>query len=626
MSNVSSVPLILNALGEKLTLSEANSIRAMANLDTIVTQLSDAAAAILASAGTISVDIDLSAAPPLDRPEKPSEFKPTPPEYGDRPELDAIPNPEPLVISGGPPANFGTAPGAMTPFTGHRPANNVDFHIPTIGGMPTLAPRTRGNLADITIRAFDAARPEYVKTFFAAPSLPGSIERYEEAPTAATTALLQSHIDMLKTRIETGGTGLPPAIESAIWSRARDREMTAARAAEADVIRQDAARGFYTPTGLAQAKLMAVRSDSVLKMNTLSRDIAIKQAELELSNVQKALELITPVEQVFVQYETSCRQRVLEAVRQANEAALQIYDALLKGYLAAEETRKIGVSLYQAEIQAYEAKARAYASEIGAEQAKADVNKAIVEQYVAELGANNALLEAYKAEVDATVAVGKMEELKLKAFEADVSAFSAEAQAYLAQTQAKGAEMQIFSERVKAYQAEVQGYAAETEAKTKAKSAEIEAYRARQDANRLRVEAYKAVVDAEGTRASAEAQAASAIAQSESIYASAVGSFNTVTASLWAAEAQAHIQAASTVANVSKMNADLLQTSRSMSMDASKVTAQVYSQLLSSIMSQTHYSLGASGSVSASDNQSANYNFDAIDKADMPNDPGAGAA
>jgi len=610
------VPQILSDLGAKLAASEQNSNQAMASLGGVVAQLGANAANL--TAPIINVDISLSKAPPLDKPSKPSEFKPTPPQYGKTPELTTIPDPDPLVLDGAPPADFGTAPNAMEPFTGARPRNNVDFHIPTVERIPTLTQRTRGNLADITIRAFDADRPEYVKTFFAAPSLPGAIERYTEGSTATTTALLQSHIDMLKGRIANGGTGLPAAIETAIWNRARDRESQLARGAEQDVLRQDAALGFPLPAGGAQAKLMRIRTDSNAKMISIGRDIAIKQAELELSNVQKALELITPVEQVFVQYETSCRQRVLEAVRQANEASLQIYDALLKGYLAAEETRKIGVSLYQAEIQAYEAKARAYQAEISAEQAKADVNKAIVEQYVAELGANNALLEAYKAEVEATVAVGRMEELKLKAFETEVSAFSAEAQAYLAQSQAKGAEMQIFAERVKAYQAEVQGYAAETEAKTKAKSAEIEAYRARQDANRLKIEAYKAVVDAEGTRASAEAQAAGAIAQSESIYASAVGSFNTVTASLWAAEAQAHIQAASTVANVSKMNADLLQASRAMSMDASKVTAQVYSQLISSIMSQTHYSLGASGSVSKSENESANYSFDAALKTDMP--------
>lgn len=615
---MNNVPQILSDVGTRLNRVETNAATAMNTLGDIVDKLAQAAQNIIDSTGSISVDIKLPTPINLERPERPSEFVPTPPEYGRPPEPDPITGPTPLTIPDAPPANFGTAPTALRSYTGRAPTNDVRLNIPEISGAPTLTRPERGTLADINIRTFGGVEPTYSPTYATTPGMSSSIERYTESTIAPIVTMLQAHIDELNSRIRNGGTGLPAVVEAAIWNRAYDREAQLARGAEQDVLRQDAALGFPLPAGGVQSKLMRIRTENMAKMATIGRDIAIKQAELELANVQKALELLPAVEQIYVQFESATRQRILDAVRQSNEAALQIYDAVLKGFLASEESRKIGVSVFQAEIQAYEAKVRAYAAEIGAEQSKADVNKAIISQYVAELEANTALLDAYKSEVEATVAIGKMEELKLKAFEVEVAAFDAETRGFLAEAQGKNAEMQIFAERVRAYQSEVQGYSAVVDAKTKAKSAEIEAYRAKQDANRIKLEAYRALVDAEGGRASAEAQAAGAIAQSESIYASAVGSFNNVNASMWNAVAQAQIQVANTTASVSRMNADVLQASRAMSMDASKTTAQVYSQLLSSIMSQAHYSLGASGSVTKGESESANYGFEAASLEDMP--------
>lgn len=86
----------------------------------------------------------------------------------------------------------------------------------------------------------------------------------------------------LNARIQ-GGTGLAPAVEQAIWDRSRDRETVLALAREQEVMRGAEALGFALPSGVMAGQLADARREYHDKLSSLSRDIAIKQAELELS-------------------------------------------------------------------------------------------------------------------------------------------------------------------------------------------------------------------------------------------------------------------------------------------------------------------------------------------------------
>jgi hypothetical protein len=437
----------------------------------------------------------------------------------------------------------------------------------------------------------------------------GEIVTYVEPADNAVSTALWDHLTLLKNRVQAGGTGLPAAIEGAIWSRAADRERGLALGAETDALRQDAARGFHTPTGAAQAKLLQVRNEYGSKMISLGRDVAIKQAELEIANIQKALEQIIPMEQLLVTHENEARRRALDAATQANTAAGQIYDIYMRGFLGGQESRKIGLGIYQGEIQAYEAETRAYSALIDAERAKTDINKALIEQYTAEIGVNAQLIEMYKTEVDAAVAAGRLEELKLKMFELEITAFEAQTKTYIALLQGKTAEAQIYGERVRAYQAELQGYSAEVEAATRVHQSLVERFKLQQGTDQLRVEMYKARVDANASKAKAETDFAAVNNQANSTYAQAIASFNAIQAKVWEASTQAHISAQTAAAQVAKMNLDAVQASKALSQDATKAASQVYAQLISSALSQQHYSVSASGSSSLGANLSESHSF-----------------
>jgi hypothetical protein len=108
-------------------------------------------------------------------------------------------------------------------------------------------------------------------------------------PSTYSSTLLTNLTGALNTRIA-GGTGLAPADEAALWDRARERELATAQAAIDQVTRDAEALGWALPTGWT---VDAVRRETRAyydKSAEVSREIALKQADLEQSNIQKTID------------------------------------------------------------------------------------------------------------------------------------------------------------------------------------------------------------------------------------------------------------------------------------------------------------------------------------------------
>lgn len=90
--------------------------------------------------------------------------------------------------------------------------------------------------------------------------------------------------------ITNGGTGLNPSVEAQIWQRGRDRVVIDGLRAEAQTLSEFASRGFTLPSGVMAARLQADRFAQTTKTQELSRDVAIKQAEIEIENLRFAVE------------------------------------------------------------------------------------------------------------------------------------------------------------------------------------------------------------------------------------------------------------------------------------------------------------------------------------------------
>lgn len=87
-----------------------------------------------------------------------------------------------------------------------------------------------------------------------------------------------------------GGTGIAAHVEDQIWERDRARVLR-----EADRIAEEAtvnwaAKRYPLPPGAATYQVLQVQRDALDKISQASRDVAIKQAEIEVENVRFAVE------------------------------------------------------------------------------------------------------------------------------------------------------------------------------------------------------------------------------------------------------------------------------------------------------------------------------------------------
>lgn len=131
---------------------------------------------------------------------------------------------------------------------------------------------------------FDAAYAKYLDL------LSGKIAEFLTNYFPDVSVALQAAERWLTNTIENGGTGLPVAVENAIWQRGRDKELIDAGRMEQEAIAGVAARGFALPTGALVARLQEVQLAASDKISTYAREVAIKQAEIEIQNIRFAVE------------------------------------------------------------------------------------------------------------------------------------------------------------------------------------------------------------------------------------------------------------------------------------------------------------------------------------------------
>lgn len=96
--------------------------------------------------------------------------------------------------------------------------------------------------------------------------------------------------EWLVNTITLGGTGISPAVEAQIWQRGRDRILADTARAEAQTLDEFSARGFSLPPGSLTARLDVIRKDGMAKIGEFNRDVAIKQAEIEIENLRFAVD------------------------------------------------------------------------------------------------------------------------------------------------------------------------------------------------------------------------------------------------------------------------------------------------------------------------------------------------
>jgi len=357
-----------------------------------------------------------------------------------------------------------------------------------------------------------------------------------------------------------GGTALPVEVEQAIYNRARDKINGEYLKARDQIMKDGASRGFTIPGGAQYSALAQSRQSAADNNARAAMDIAIKQAEMEQTNIQFAItqsaNLRTAVMQAMVSWFSNLIQlngQSIEYAKSVLQAAIALYETMVKIAVARIEIYKAEAQVYEIRLKAVLAVYDVYLAEVKALEAQVNIDRARVDAFSAQANAYAALANAYKAVIDGVAAKANIEKLKVDIFHAEVQAFSAEVgakqaewQGFTAQVQGETAKLGAYETEVKAYSTEVQAYATQIQAyKTEVEAvtaknegayrtygAAVQAYTAlvggASEAVKAEVSAYSAEIQGYVALASAqEAAAKSRVAEYEATVRNQIGLYNT---------------------------------------------------------------------------------------------------
>lgn len=499
---------------------------------------------------------------------------------------------------------YGTAPTDFSEAAPDAPGINLAFDTPTLSvtlpAPPNLLSINTFQFSGINLPTLDVTIPELTVV---APSVvqytPGSMY---------TSSLLINAKAVLEDYIVNGGTGLPPAVEEALWNRGRDREYRAQADAIAELERMEAL-GYAFPPGVYTNARIKITTEMGYTASTLSREIAIENAKLEQSNIQWAMQSAIQLESQLIQYNNQVEQRLFESAKYATEAGVQIYNAKVQAYAAYLDAYKTKVAIYEAQIRGELAKVEAYKAQVEAESAKAQVNTALVQQFKTQVDAALANVEVFKAEVGAIQLKAEIEKMKIEIFGEQVKAYGAKVNAYTAGVEGFRARVSAEASKQDAFKSQVQAYAAQVDAGSRAIGAKIDEFKARIEAKNSEWEAYKAAAAAQASRAQAITAGNQAIAESFKAEVTAVSSYNDVLTKQWQVAIDQAQRTTEIAIQAAKMNAELYTTTRGLALESAKVGAQVSAQIGAAALNSANWSWSESESTSISDSTSRSNSF-----------------
>jgi hypothetical protein len=415
----------------------------------------------------------------MSEPSAPSISTITTPDFPDfDPSVTSINIPEP-------PYSIDTS-GAPT-----RPDVDTDITIPTApdAGQPELDPLINITVPDFTFPTL----PEFTET---APEFEGSsvvpVLQWAE-PTYATT-ILSDVLAQVQTFLA-GGTGIPAAVEAALFARASDREDMLVEQAVKEAYDEFATKGYTMPPGVLVARTDQVRQKAYLSKQSASREITIKAAEWEIENLKFAVQQGVACENVLVNIFLNQAERQFQAAKFEIEAQLQYYNAQVALFNARQTAYSTAAQVFKIEVDAELAQLEMYKTQIQGELAKSQLNESKVKVYQARIDALKASIENYRARMEGARVQAEVAKTLIDGYRVDVEAYAARLgadkirfEAYSEQVKAEAAKAGIIDAEARAFAAVIQGKATQVDSEVKRAGLDIEVYKAGIQAYLARIE------------------------------------------------------------------------------------------------------------------------------------------
>lgn len=430
----------------------------------------------------ISIDgIDVGAAPTLDAV---GDIDDTIPENSNVDFNITIPQAPSITIGDAP-----TSPGMATIDIPAMP----DYTLPDV---PDLDDIVIPQAPEIDISEFSAVAPSIDPDSL--PEVPGFDYTEEQYQSDIGVALFQKILD----DIASGGSGLNPNVEQAIYDRMLARQRAENEALYRQIEDQYSSTGFELPTGALASRLLEAASEISRKNDQASWEIMIKQAELAQNNTQFTVDKAVAIEQMLRDFFNKQEERRIEAARQVALIAVEVFKALVQKIEVELDIYKAEASVYSERLKAKLAEIDIYRAKIDGTRVQAEIQQARVNIYNAQIAGVEALMKIYSVQMESARIRMEMEVAKMEGFKAEIQAYIAEVDAQrskvgLFQAQVDGAKAQVdlSSSIVNKYRSEVEAAKARIEAQSIAAQAIIEKNKGEVEVYRSQIEAAKVQVD-----------------------------------------------------------------------------------------------------------------------------------
>jgi hypothetical protein len=428
------------------------------------------------------------------------------------------------------------------------------------------------------------------------------------ADTNYTSSLLTDLRTQLDAWITGASTGLAPAVEQAIWDRGRSRETTNSMRKGLEAIRSFAQRGFAKPPGMLSVELQDAAQGAQDANSALSRDVMIKQAEMEIENRKFAFGEAFKVEAELITYNNQIAQRAFDSAKYAQQVGIDIAQQAISRYAADVQAYSAKVDQWKAAIQAELTKLEKYRSDLEGQKLIGTLNEQNAQIYATQVTAARAVVDIFRAQVEAVNAQAGINKLQIDSFAAQVGAYAetvrakaAEYEGYATNVRAEVSKVEVYKAQTDAYRGQVDGFKSLVDAKVAAKNMEIKLGRdVPLDLFKARTEIYRTQVSAEASRVGAVADI---FGKQTQLYAAQVqGQTGRMGAEAEAYRSEVqYLQASAGVRiDVAKANIDKLVQKMSLLIEAAKSGAQVSAQMAASALSSVNLSGSISNSFSGS--------------------------
>ena len=257
-------------------------------------------------------------------------------------------------------------------------------------------------------------------------------------------------IDQTKAKvleIFNGQTGLPPAIEDAIFERAREREVEAGER-EVDQARNEwAARGWKQPPGMLNAATNRARKQASDKVSALNRENFIETKKLQLDMLKTALSTAMAMEDIWARLFMSAEDRRQQASKMKVDIALQVFNAFVSKFQAESSLFAVDATVFNQKFQAAMAKLSLYSEELRAKQIIGELNEQDVRIFAQRVGALQTNAEIYRAKVEGYKALFDAIQSKVDVYKAQLESNQIILQGYETDTRAFSARLQAAAQR-----------------------------------------------------------------------------------------------------------------------------------------------------------------------------------